>query len=154
ELRLPGLRHPPAPEPAGEVATPHDPQAQEADGAAPEAQGDLPPPSLAAAGPGGPGDQPDPAGVGAVLPDRQFEQMLLLRKALGGAEGPTARDAGSGASGLRLAEVEYGVGVSRPGPLRRVPGPLLHAAPESAVGRGGPITLGMKRAGERSAGDL
>ena len=135
------------------MAIPHDPEAQEADGAAPQAQGDLPAPPLPAARVGGSGHQPDPSGVGALLPDRQLERLFRLREALGGTEGPAARDASPEAYGLRLAEVEYGVGVPGSGSLRRVPGPLLHAAPESEASRRGLITLDAKRTGERSAGN-
>src|SRR5262249_23321182 len=107
ELRVSGLRRPTYPEFAGRVAIPHDPEAQETHGAAPQTQGDLPALPLPAARVGGPGHQPDPSGVGALLPDRQLERLLRLREALGGTEGPAARDAGPGACGLRLAEVEY-----------------------------------------------
>src|SRR5262249_3863930 len=129
-------------------------EAQETDGVAPQTQGDLPALPLPAARVGGPGHQPDPPGVGALLPDRQLERLLRLREALGGTEGPAACDASPGARGLRLAEVQYGVGVPGPWALRRVPSPLLHAAPESDTSRRGHITLVAKRTGERSAGDL
>ena len=53
ELRVPGLRVPPRPQPRRGVAAAVRAQAEEADGAAAEAQGDLPALPIPAGGPGG-----------------------------------------------------------------------------------------------------
>ena len=81
-------------------------QAEEADGAAAEAQGHLPTLSIPAGGAGGGTHQPDPAWLGELLCRRAFESVLRLRQGLGGEEGAAAPDARPGAAGLRLGQVE------------------------------------------------
>ena len=51
-------------------------------------------------------DQPDPAGLGALLCHRRFEPMLWLCQRLGGKEDSAASDACTETQGLRLEEVE------------------------------------------------
>jgi retron-type reverse transcriptase len=106
ELRVPGLRVPPHPQPWRGVAGAVRAQAEEADGAAGEAQGDLPSLSIRAGGTGGSADQPDPPGLGELLRGRPLEPLLLVRPRLGGEEDAAAPDARPAAPGLRLAEVE------------------------------------------------
>ena len=73
-----------------------------------------------------------------------------LCERLGGKEGATAPDACTEPQGLRLEEVEEAVAVSAPGRVQQLPGTTATAeSTPSTIGR---ITLGMKRAGKRSAG--
>ena len=81
-------------------------EAEEAHGAAGEAQGGLPLLPLPAGRTGDRADQPDPAGVGQLLRPRQRQSMLLLHPRLGGEEGATASGAELETSRLRLEEVE------------------------------------------------
>ena len=77
--------------------------------------------------------------------------MFWLCQRLGGKEGPTSLDACTEPQGLRLEEVESAVAVSAPGLVQQLPGTTATA--ESAPSTLGLITLGMKRAGKRSAGN-
>src|SRR6185369_9134063 len=88
------------------VATALRAQAEEADGAAAEAQGPLPALSVPARGAGGGPHQPDPARLGQLLCRRGCESVLRLRQGLGGEEGAATPEARPGASGLRLGQVE------------------------------------------------
>ena len=54
------------------------------------------------------GDQPDPAGLGELLPGRERGPMLRVREGVGREEGAAPLDAGEEPSGFRLASVEYG----------------------------------------------
>jgi hypothetical protein len=76
--------------------------------------------------------------------------VLWCCERLGGKEGPTSLDAGTEPQGLRLAEVEEAVALSPPGLVQQLPGATTTA--ESTPSTLGLITLGMKRAGKRSAG--
>jgi RNA-directed DNA polymerase len=84
-------------------------QAHTADGVADKTQGSVPTVSVTTGGSADRGDQPDPAGVGELLPDRERETVSGLCEAVGRAEGAAPSDEGEGPSRLRLEEVEYGV---------------------------------------------
>ena len=79
------------------------------------------------------GDQPDPAGLGELLPDWERGAVLRVRKGLGREEGAAPHDAGEGPPGLRLEAVEYGVDLYGPRGLQglpgAIPGPCLKARP-------------------------
>ena len=81
-------------------------EAQEADGAAAEAQGGVPPLPIATGGSGDAADQPDAARLGELLRGRAFQRVLQLHQRLGGEEGPAPSGAGSETKGLRLEAVE------------------------------------------------
>ena len=108
-VRILGLYLSPAPLAAGSVVGAEDAGHQAADGVAAEAQGGVPALALSACGAGDRGDQPDPAGLGELLPDRERGAMLRVREGVGREEGAAPLDAGEGPSGLRLEAVEYGV---------------------------------------------
>jgi RNA-directed DNA polymerase len=82
---------------------------QAADGIAAEARGGVPALGLSACRAGHRGDQPDPAGLGELLPDWERGAVLRVRKGLGREEGAAPYDAGERPPGLRLEAVEYGV---------------------------------------------
>ena len=106
---IPGLRLSACPVLAGALAAAVHAQAHGADGVAAGAQGGVPALAIAADGEGDRGDQPDPAGLGELLPDRELGPVLWLREELGGEEGAAAFDEGEERPGLRVEEVEYGV---------------------------------------------
>ena len=84
-------------------------QAQEADGATGEAQGNLPAESEPTSEQGDRTDQPDPARVGELLCRRAFQSVFCVYRRLGGKENPATYDAGTKTQGLRLETMEYGV---------------------------------------------
>ena len=73
-------------------------------------------------GAGDPGDHPDPAGLGQLLPDRAGSSDLRRREALGPAEGAAPSDAGEESAGLRREEVEDGVAFRGPRVVSGLPG--------------------------------
>src|SRR5262249_30277883 len=77
-------------------------KAQETDGTAAEAQGDIPPPPIPTSEPGDPVDQPDTTRLGQLLHGGTLQRVLSLRSKLGGKEGPAPHDEGSETQGLRL----------------------------------------------------
>lgn len=79
---------------------------QEADGAAGEAQGNLPAVHQPTCGAGDRIDQSDSAGMGELLRGGTFEPVLFVCQRLGGEEGPATPDACPEAERLRLAAVE------------------------------------------------
>jgi RNA-directed DNA polymerase len=99
----------PAPLAAGSVVGAEDAGHQAADGVAAEAQGGTSALGLSACRAGRRGDQPDPAGLGELLPDWERGAVLRVRKGLGREEGAAPHDAGERPPGLRLEAVEYGV---------------------------------------------
>ena len=109
------------------------PAMQAADGVAAEAQGGVSALGLSACRAGDRGDQPDPAGLGELLPDWERGAVLRVREGLGREEGAAPHDAGEGPSGLRLEAVEYGVDLHGAWGLQglpgAVPGPGLKARP-------------------------
>ena len=108
-VRILGLYLSPAPLAAGSVVGAEDAGHEAADGVAAEAQGGVPALGLSACRAGDRGDQPDPAGLGELLPDWERGAVLRVREGLGREEGAAPYDAGEGPSGLRLEAVEYGV---------------------------------------------
>src|ERR671919_400959 len=104
-----------------------------ADGAAAEARGGVPALGLSACRAGDRGDQPDPAGLGELLPGGERGAVLRLREGLGREEGAAPHDAGEGPPGLRLEAVEYGMDLHGARGLQglpgAIPGPCLKARP-------------------------
>jgi RNA-directed DNA polymerase len=82
-VRILGVQHSAAPLGAGQVVAEGDAGPEAADGVAAEAQGGVPTLGLPTCGAGDRGDQPDPAGLGELLPDRECGTMLHLREGLG-----------------------------------------------------------------------
>src|SRR5262249_46378346 len=103
-------------------------------------------------GPGDRRDQPDPPGVGELLPDRERASVPGVCEAVGRAEGAAPVDEGEGPSRLRLEEVEYGVAPWEARTLRRLPGPLQGRARKCSQSIGH-ITRDAKRTGERRTGN-
>src|SRR4029434_6471318 len=151
DLRIPGLRLSARPLVTGRLEGASNAEAHTADGVADKAQGSVPPVSVTTGGAADRGDQPDPAGVGDLLPDREREPVPGLCEAVGRAESTAPFNEGEGPSRLRLEEVECGV---VPGPartLRRLPGPLCRARKRSwSIGH---ITHDAKQTGERRTGN-
>ena len=81
-------------------------EAEEADGAPAQVEGDIPALRVPTGGSGDRPDQPDPAGMGALLCRGRLPPMLWLYQRLGGKEGAAASDACTESQGLRLEEVE------------------------------------------------
>src|SRR5262249_35197756 len=106
ELRLSGVRLPPHPQWTGRMACAIHAKAQETNGTAAEAQGDIPPPPIPTSEPGDPVDQPDTTRLGQLLHGGTLQRVLSLRSNLGGKEGPAPHDEGSETKGLRLDAVE------------------------------------------------
>src|SRR4030095_5937836 len=109
DLRIPGLRLSARPLVTGRLEGASNAEDHTADGVADKAQGSVPPVSVTTGGAADRGDQPDPAGVGELLPDREREPVPGLCEAVGRAESTAPFNEGEGPSRLRLEEVEYGV---------------------------------------------
>src|SRR6185436_1285400 len=90
-------------------------QAQKAHGAAGQAAGYLPTPSIPADPAGDRTDQSDSAGLGELLLGGALQWLLWIRRELGGEEGSASHAACPKASGLRPAEVEYAMDVRNAG---------------------------------------
>ena len=86
-------------------------EAEEADGAAAQAEGDIPALRISTGGSGGRLDQSDSAGMGALLCRGGLLPMLWVYQRLGGKEGAAASDACAEPQGLWLEEVEEAVAV-------------------------------------------
>jgi len=125
--------------------------AQEANGAAAEAQGCVPPPPIATSGSGRAVDQPDTTWLGELLCGGAFQRVLQLHQRLGGKEGSAPHAACSETKGLRLDAMEQAVAVRNLATVQWLQG--SPTAVESRPGRIGPISLGAKQTGERSAGN-
>jgi hypothetical protein len=94
------LHHSSAPLAAGSVVGTGDAGHEAADGVAAEAQEGVPALGLPADRAGHRGDQPDPAGLGELLPGWERGTVLQLREGLGRDEGAAPHDAGEEPSGL------------------------------------------------------
>jgi len=86
-------------------------EAEEADGAPAQVEGHLPALRVPTGGAGCRSDQPDSAGLGALLCRGRLLPMLWLYQRLGGKEGAAASDACVESQGLGLEEVEEAVAV-------------------------------------------
>src|SRR5450755_909526 len=126
---------------------------QEADGIARQAQRDLPGLSFPASGRGDRQDQSDPAWLGEVLRDRPLESVFLLHPKLGRNENSAPSGSGVPASRLWLEAVEQGMDVWHVGTLLGVPRIVSTVNLGSRSSLIGPITLDVKCAGARSAGN-
>ena len=93
-------------EPTGIVVGKGNAGHEAADGVAAEARGGVPARGLSACRAGDRGNQPDPAGLGELLPDWERGAVLRAREGLGREEGAAPHDAGEGPPGLRLEPVE------------------------------------------------
>src|SRR4029450_365779 len=126
---------------------------QEADGLAWQAQRDLPGISFPAGRRVDQEDQSDPAGLGEVLRDRPLESVFLICPKLGRNEDSAPSGSGVPASRLRLEAVEQGMDVWHVGTLLGVPRVEYTVELGSRSSLIGPITLDVKCAGARSAGN-
>src|SRR6516225_7539458 len=126
---------------------------QEADGIAQPAQGDLPGFSFPAGGEGDREDQPDPAWLGEVLRDRPLQPVFLVHLKLGRDEDSASLGSGVPTSRLRLEAMEPGMAVRHVGTLLGVPRILSVVELGGRSSLIGPITLDVKCAGARSAGN-
>ena len=125
--------------------------AREANGATAEAQGCVSPPPIATSG-GRAVDQPNTTRLGELLCGWAFQRVLQLHQRLGGKEGSAPHAARSETKGLRLDAMEWAVAVRNPATVQWLQD--SPTAAESRPGRIGPISLGVKQTGERSAGNL
>src|SRR5262249_18365538 len=126
-------------------------EAQETNGTAAEAQERVPPLSIPTRGSGDLSNQPGAARLGQLLRGRTLQRVLQLHPTLGRKEGSAPFDACPETQGLRLDAVEYAVVVRDLEAVQQLPG--SSATAESRPSRIGPINLGMKQTGERSAGN-
>src|ERR1700686_134461 len=126
---------------------------QEAEGLARQAQRDFPDLSFPACGRGDRQDQAYPARLGEVLRDRPLESVFLLHPILGRDEDSAPSGSGVPASRLRLETVEQGMAVRNAGTLLGVPRIVSTVDLGSRSSLIGPITLDVKCAGARSAGN-
>src|ERR1700760_1176632 len=126
---------------------------QEADGVTDQAERDLPGISFAARGWGDRKDQSYFARLGEVLRDRPLESVLLVYPKLGRDEDSASSGAGVPASRPWVETMEQGVALWHVGALLGVPRvlSLLRLCSRSTLI--GPITLDVKCAGARSAGN-
>src|SRR4051812_5487947 len=126
---------------------------QEADGLTGQAERDLPGISFAARGWGDRKDQSHSARLGEVLRDRSLESVLLVYPKLGRDEDSAPSGAGVPASRPWVETMEQGVALWDVGALLGVPRvlSLLRLCSRSTLI--GPITLDVKCAGARSAGN-
>ena len=106
KLRLSGIRLSPHSQSSRSMAGQLHAAAQEANGAAAEAQGCVPPPPIATSGSGRAVDQPDTTRVGELLCGGAFQRVLQLHQRLGGKEGSAPHAARSETKGLRLDAME------------------------------------------------
>ena len=126
---------------------------QEADGFARQAQGDFSGFSLSANGEGDREDQSDPARLGEVLRDRPLQSVLLIYPLLGRDEDSAPSGPSVPAFRFRREAVEQGMAVRHAGTLLGVPRFVSAVELGSRSGLIGRITLDMKCAGARSAGN-
>jgi RNA-directed DNA polymerase len=97
---------PPHPQSTGRLACKCNAEAQEANGTAAEAQGNIPPPPIPAHRSGDSVDQPGSARLGELLRGWKLRRVLQLYSRLGRKEGPASPDEISETKGLRLGTVE------------------------------------------------
>src|SRR4029453_4538165 len=152
DLRIPGLRLSARPLVTGRLEGASNAEAHTADGVADKAQGSVPSVSVTTGGAADRGDQPDPAGVGELLPDREREPVPGLCEAVGRAESAAPFNEGEGPSRLRLEEGEDGVGPGAARAVRRLLGPIWGCARKRSWSIGH-ITHGAKQTGERRTGN-
>ena len=126
---------------------------QEADGIAWQAQRDLPEFPIPTGGRGDREDQPDPARLGAILCHRPLESVFLIYPRLGREEDTAPSGPGVPASRLRLEEMGQGMAVRHVGTLLGVPCFVSAVKLGSCSNLIGRITLDLKCAGARSAGN-
>ncbi len=126
-------------------------EAEEADGTPAQAEGEMPARRVPTGGAGERGDQPDPAGMGALLCCGGFPPRLWLAQRWGGKEGAAASEACTEPKRLRREEGEEAGAVRRLAVGEHLPGESATA--ESAPSARGPITLDMKHTGKRRAGN-
>ena len=98
------------------------PTGEKADGPSRDAQADFPTPSVPAHQRGDCENQPDSAGLGAVLCGRPFEPVLLVHPRLGRKEDSAPSGARAPASRFRLEAVQHRVAVRHARTLPWVPG--------------------------------
>src|SRR5215471_805571 len=126
---------------------------QEADGIAAQAQAGFPGLSLSARERGDRKDQSYSARLGELLCGRPLQPVFLVYPRLGREEDSVPLGQGQPTPGLRMEAVEQGMVVwharALPGVSSRPPAILLGRRPVPI----GPITLVVKRAGTRSAGN-
>src|SRR5436309_3351276 len=94
--RIPGLRLPTRSLIARRLEGASDAEAYPADSVAGQAQGSVPTVSITTGRSDDRRDQPDPSGVGELLPDRERASVLCLCEAVGGAESAATFDEGEG----------------------------------------------------------
>src|SRR6266705_3678231 len=126
---------------------------QEADGLATQAQADLPKLSLSARQGIGGADQSHPARLGQLLCGGPLESLLLVHPQLGREEDSEPPGESPPAPRLRVEAVEQRRAVRYPRALQRVPSGV---STDSQLRRPTPIghiTLAVKCAGTRSAGN-
>jgi len=126
---------------------------QEADGLTSQAERDLPGVSFAARGWGDRKDQSHSARLGEVLRDRPLESVLLVHPKLGRDEDSASSGAGVSASRPWVETMEQGMAVWHVGALLGVPRVLSLLRRCSRSTLIGPITLDVKCAGARRAGN-
>jgi hypothetical protein len=126
---------------------------QEADRVARQAQTDFSGLSFPASGRRDREDQSDPARLGEILRDRSLEPVFLIYPLLGRNEDSAPSRQSVPASRLRLEAVGQGMVVRHAGTLLGVPRLLWTTALGSRSGLIGHITLDVKCAGARSAGN-
>src|SRR5262245_10988693 len=126
---------------------------QETDGLAWQAQRDFPSLSFPAGRRRDRTDQPDPAWLGEVLRDRPLKSVFLLHPKLGRNEDSAPSGPSVPTSRLRLDAVEQGMDVRDTGTLLGVPRLVFTIDPGSRSSLIGFITLDVKCAGARSAGN-
>src|ERR1700722_8434645 len=118
-----------------------------------KAQRDFPGLSFPAGGRFDQADQSGPARLGGVLRFRSLESAFLLHPILGRDEDSAPSGPGVPAPRLRLETVEQGIAVRPIGTLLGVPCIVSTVDLGSRSSLIGPITLDVKCAGARSAGN-
>src|SRR4029077_16902154 len=96
--------------------------------------------------------EPDTTRLGELLCGGAFQRALQLHQRLGGKEGSAPNAACSETKGLSVGRDGVGSGCTKPCDCSRLQD--SPTAAESRPGRIGPISLGVKQTGERSAGNL
>ena len=128
-------------------------EGQETEGLARQAQRDLRGLPVPADCRGDRKDQSDSTRVGEILCHRALESVFLIRPILGRKEGSAPSGQGVPASRFRLEAVEQGMAVRKARALLGVPSFLWAVELGSRSGLIGLITLDVKCAGARSAGN-
>ena len=116
-----------------------------------EAQGCVPPLPIATSGSGRAVDQPDTTRLGELLCGGAFQRVLQLHQRLGRKEGSAPHAAGRKRKGFGWTRWSRQWLYETLRAVQRLQGSATAA--ESRPGRIGPISLGAKQTGERSAGN-